>query len=169
MKKSFLLGSVCAGVITTASSLVYAAPINQVDYFSLSGSELIDFDSAAGGDVPGTNYDGIINSSGASFAERFVGQTLSASGTSDVLSGVPVGSLSLQIGAAGQNLNLVSGVGYPFGNLLTGLGNLGFPDPEAIGEGAVAILFDNDQSEFGFYSFGGNLGSLDSARFEFWA
>jgi len=46
---------------------------------------------------------------------------------------------------------------------------MGFPDSEAIGEGAVAILFDNDQSEFGFYSFGGNLGSLDSARFEFWA
>lgn len=75
----------------------------------------------------------------------------------------------MQIGAAGQNLNLVSGVGYPFGNLLAGLGNMGFPDSEAIGEGAVAILFDNDQSEFGFYSFGGNLGSLDSARFEFWA
>jgi hypothetical protein len=169
MKKSFLLRSVCAGVITTASTLVYAAAINEVDYFSLSGSELIDFNSAVGGDVPGTNYDGIINLSGASFAERFVGQTLTYAGNSDVLSGVPTGSLSLQIGAAGQNLNLVSDASYPYGNLLSGVGNLGFPSFEAIGEGAVAILFDNDQSEFGFYSFGGNLGPLDSATFEFWA
>lgn len=51
-------------------------------------------------------------------------------------------------------------------NVLAGLGPTGFPNFNAIGEGAIAILFDNDQSAFGFESVGGNLGD---ANFDFFA
>jgi hypothetical protein len=140
-----------------------ALPINQVDYSSLSGAVLIDFESLVGGPAPGSSYDGIIDLAGASFGERFDGQTLSYSGDSDVIGGAPTGDLSLVTGMAGQNLNIFTRP--PDGNILTGLGQIGFPGFNAIGEGAVAILFDNDQSEFGFQSVGGNLGS---ATFDFW-
>jgi hypothetical protein len=153
-----------AAVLSTSIGLENAAII-EVDYFSLTGSELIDFSGLAGGAAPGTNYDGIIDLDGASFAERFAGQTLSFSGNSDVLGGAPVGGLSLQTGEAGQNLNIFD-FGGSNGNVLTGLGVLGFPSFDAIGEGAIAILFDNDQTEFGFESVGGDLGD---ATFDFWA
>jgi len=156
-----LAGFGCLMVAGVANAL----PINEVDYFSLTGAELIDFESFAGGGAPGTNYDGLIDADGATFGERFVGQTLGASGNSDTLAGAPSGGgLTLAVGAANQNLNIFTRA--PDGNVLTGLGNLGFPDFNAIGEGAIAILFDNDQSEFGFQSVGGNLGG---ATFEFWA
>jgi hypothetical protein len=161
--KPRLLGALCAGIILTGPSLTFAAAINQVDYSSLTGAALIGFEGLPGGTAPGTNYDGIIALNGAQFAERFIGQTLSASGISDVLGGTPVSSLSLQTGAPNQNLNI-----YPLaleGNVLAGLGPLGFPSQSAIGEGAVAILFDHDQSEFGFKSVGGSFGS---AKVEFW-
>ncbi|MGI9506103.1 MAG: hypothetical protein ACR2RE_23940, partial [Geminicoccaceae bacterium] len=51
-----------------------------------------------------------------------------------------------------------------FTNALAGIGPIGFPNFNGIGEGSVAILFDNDQSQFGFQSVGGNLGT---ANFDF--
>ena len=96
----------------------------------------------AGGGAPGTNYDGIIVSGGASFAERFDGQTLSASGDFDVLSGSPNDPLALQTGAAGENLDVFDNVGT---QVLGGVGTLGFPNPAAIGEGSFAVLFTFDQ------------------------
>ena len=152
-------------VLGLHAATVDAAPINEVDYFSLAVGQTIDFESIAGGPPPGTNYDGILNFGGVLIGERFAGQTLSFSGNSDVLSGSPTGPLSLVVGTPGQNVAILSipAEGVPT-NAVVGLGRLGFPNPLAIGEGAVAILFDNDQSQFGFQSLGGNLGS---ANFDF--
>lgn len=147
------LASVLSALSLTA---VQAASINQIAPGSLTGSALVTFDDVAGGVAPGANYDGIFESGGAAFAERFVGQTLSFAGDSDVLGGSPSGSLALQAGAAGQNLNVFINAGS---QVLTGLGPNGFPDSNAIGEGAFAVLFDFDQSEFGFDLVGGNGGS----------
>lgn len=134
---------------------VQAAPINVVPYGSLTGTELITFDDVAGGPAPGTNYDGIFESGNTAFAERFVGQVNTPAGDFDVLSGSPGGPLSLAVGAAGRNLGV-----YDRGsNVLYGLGPLGFPDFDAIGEGSFALLFDFDQSEFGFQLVGGNGGN----------
>jgi hypothetical protein len=141
-----------------------AAPINEVDYFSLSVGQIIDFEGLAGGGAPGTNYDNILNFSGVLIGERFAGQVLGVSGNSDTLSGNPTAALSVVAGAAGQNLNIFTRP--PDGNVLTGLGPLGFPQFDAIGEGAVAILFDNDQSEFGFQSVGGDLGEAFFSFFQ---
>jgi hypothetical protein len=137
------------------SSLATAAPINQVGYGSLTGTQIITFDDVPGGGAPGTNYNAIFESGNTAFAERFVGQTRTTSGTFDALSGTPAGPLALQVGAPGQNLNIF----VQSTQVLTGLGPVGFPDFDAIGEGSFALLFDADQSEFGFQLVGGDGGT----------
>lgn len=146
-------------VATTAHS----APINLIDYNTITADQTIDFEGLAGGTSPGTNYDNILNFGGVLIGERFAGQTLSFSGNSDMLSGTPTNSLSVVAGAANQNLNIFDRAGD--GRVLTGLGNLGFPSFDAIGEGSIAILFDNDQSQFGFKSVGGNAGTANFSFF----
>lgn len=140
-----------------------AAPVNQVAYASLTGTELITFDDVAGGAAPGTNYDAIFESGNTAFAERFVGQTNTPAGGFDILSGTPSGPLALAVGAAGQNLNIFD---YNGSNVLTGLGPTGFPSFDAIGEGSFALLFDFDQSEFGFELVGGDGGSATVSFFQ---
>jgi len=143
-------------VLLAVPALCSAAAINQVTYASLTGTGLVTFDDVAGGAAPGTNYDGILASGGEHFAERFVGQTLSANGDFDVLSGSPTGTLALQVGSPNHNVNVFVNAGT---NVLTGLGTPGFPSFSAIGEGAFTTLFTNDQSQFGFQLVGGDGGS----------
>ena len=144
-----------AVVVLLFSAGAHSNPINQVPYASLTGTEIVTFDDVAGGPAPGTNYDNIFVSGGASFAERFSGQTNTPAGGFDVLSGTPAGPMALAVGAAGQNLNI-----FTFSTqVLTGLGPTGFPNFDAIGEGSFAVLFTTDQSEFGFQLVGGNGGT----------
>ncbi len=132
-----------------------ALPVNQIAPGSLTGTGLITFDDVAGGAAPGTNYDAIFESNGANLGERFAGQINTPGGDFDVLSGSPTGPLSLAVGAAGQNLNVFD---YNGSQVLTGLGPQGFPSFNAIGEGSFAVLFDFNQSQFGFDLVGGNGG-----------
>ena len=150
----FSVAALCAGLV--ASLNVSALPINTVTYASLTGTQLITFDDVAGGGAPGTNYDAIFESGNTAIGERFVGQSVVANGNFDTMSGAPSAPLKLTVGAAGQNLNVFTNSGS---QVLTGLGPRGFPDFEAIGEGAFAVLFDFDQSEFGFQLVGGNGGN----------
>ena len=131
-------------------------PVSQVDPSTLTCDGTVTFDDVTGGGQPGTNYDAVFESGGADFAERFAGQTLTANGDFDVLSGSPSDPLALQTGAANQNLNVF--LNGP-SQVLTGLGTPGFPNGNAIGEGSFAVLFDFDQSEFGFDLVGGNAGT----------
>lgn len=140
------------------SGNVMALPVNQIMPASLTGTGFITFEDVAGGNPPGTNFDAIFESDGADFGERFVGQTLTTSGVFDILSGTPSSSLSLATGIAGENLNVFFRTANN-SQVLSGLGPLGFPDNDAIGEGSFAVLFDFDQSEFGFDLLGGNGGS----------
>lgn len=133
-----------------------AAPVNQVSYAGLAGTQLVTFDDLAGGGAPGTNYDGLVASNGVGLGEHFVGQTVGVAGSNDTLAGLPSGPLTLATGAPGKNLNIFF---YTTSNVLTGLGRLGFPDFDAIGEGAFAVQFSSDQSEFGFQLVGGNNGN----------
>lgn len=142
---------------TGVVSSLQAVPVNMVPYASLTGTGLIDFEDLTHVGGAGQNFDSIFESAGTDFAERFVGQTLSYSGNFDVLTQTPSGLLKLQVGAPGQNLDLLDYT--PGGNVLTGLGIRGFPDYDAIGEGAFSMLFDYDQSEFGFRVVGGNAGT----------
>lgn len=146
-----VLASGFAPVASTVSAQIVA-----VSPGSLTGTGLITFDDVAGGAAPGTNYNGIFESNGADFGERFVGQINTPLGNSDVLSGTPTGPLTLALGPTNQNLNVVFNVSS---QVLAGLGPLGFPNFDAVGEGAFAVLFDFDQSEFGFDLVGGNSGN----------
>ena len=123
---------------------------------SVGCPQVATFNSLPGGENPGANYDGIIQTAGLEFAERFVGQTLGYSGDFDAVSGVPANPLALQVGLPGQNLSVLL---YSVSNVLSGLGNLGFPDFDAIGEGAIAIYFPTTQFRVAFDIVGGNGGS----------
>ena len=129
------------------------AQIAQVNYAALAGSEFISFDAIAGGPGSGTNYDGVTVIDGVAFGERFSGQTLTPFGDFDQLGGAPAGGLTLLAGAPGQNFAVFQS---PAGKVLSGIGPGGFPNNNAIGEGAVSLLFSSGQSEFGFRLAGGN-------------
>jgi PEP-CTERM motif len=133
----------------------WAAEIVPVAYGTVGTTYQASFEDVAGGAGFGTNYDAILPSGTLSFAERLAGQTLSASGNFDVLSGSPVNPLGLQIGAPGRNLAVATVLGS---NVLVGLGPLGYGDPDAAGEGAVAVLFPSDVSQVGFEVVGNNAG-----------
>jgi hypothetical protein len=142
------------------STVVWAAPtaaqITQVDPATLSGTQSVNFTGVAGGPSPGTNYDGLLVIDGVAFGERFAGQSVTTLGVFDELSGSPSGSLNLLAGTSGRNLAVFT---TPAGAVLGGIGTLGFPAADALGEGAVSILFPTMQSEFGFRLAGGNGGS----------
>lgn len=151
-----MLKQTLALVGLTLSLSANAAPVNQVDYFSLSGTELIDFQDipTPGGSI---DFDTTLTMPGVSFSERFVGQTLSYSAGSDVLSGTPIGSLTLQAGVAGENIR-VAQEGSNKGIDGHSIGSLG-------GEGSIALLFDQDQRDVGIVVLGGHGGT---ATFDFW-
>lgn len=126
---------VAEAVVSVVGSVI------QVDPSTITCDTVADFEDVAGGAAPGTNYDGILVSGGLQLAERFTGQTLSYSGDFDVLSGSPSSPLTLQTGELNDNVNVYDG-------MVTGLGPLGYPDYDAIGEGSLAILFPYPQSQF---------------------
>lgn len=145
-----IVGAACA------PAWAAAAPINQVNPSNLTGTALVTFEDVAGGAPPGTSYDGILESGTVAFAERFVGQTRTTSGVFDVLSGLPGGSLTLQVGAPNQNVGVAL---FGTSQVLFGIGPQGFPALSSTGEGSVAALFDFDQSELVFDVVGGEGGS----------
>jgi|GEM_PF-1950260 len=120
----------------------------QVDPATIPCDTVADFEDVAGGAGAGTNYDGILVSGGLQLAERLTGQTLSFSGNFDVLSGSPSSPLALQTGDLNDNVNVHGG--YASGQVVAGVGPTGYPNYNAIGEGSLAILFPNPQSQLKF-------------------
>ena len=139
-----------------SSATAAQAQLTQVGYDTLSGTQTTSFGAVPGGASPGTNYDNILIVNGVAFGERFAGQTVSANGNFDQVSGTPTNGLTLLAGSAGQNLSVFQS---PAGPVLSGLGPLGFPNANAIGEGAISILFSSDQSEFGLRLTGSDGGN----------
>jgi len=151
-----LLGSgTTAHGSTTHGVAPLGAGIVPVDPSSVPCDLIATFSDVLGGANPGTNYDGLILSGGMLFAERFAGQSVTFSGDFDVVSGTPLGPLTPQLGAPGQNLDVFAYTG----NVLAGLGHLGYPDLDAIGEGSIAMYFPSPQSRVSFEIVGGNGGS----------
>lgn len=116
---------------------------------------MVTFSDIDGGPTPGTNYDDILSAGGLFFCERFAGQSVSSSSDFDVISGSPSNPLQLEAATAGQNLDVFD---YS-GNVLAGLGPIGFPEIDAIGEGSIAIYFPMAQSKVKLSLVGGNGGS----------
>lgn len=147
--KPIRLAAFAAAALVAGAGAAHASPINVVAY-DATGKSLIDFEDAAASPFPGTVYNGVLASGGATLSERFAGQVLSFAGDNDVLSGNPTGPLTLQAGAANQNLDLGTDNGTH--NLIP-CGPRGCADPNGYGEGAFAVLFAGGTSYFGFQEF----------------
>ena len=131
------------------------APVCLVDPDSLSFTQVITFEDVRSGAGPGYLIDEVLPLPGATFGERFAGQSISAQGTHDQVTGTAFAPLTMLPGDDGQNLSLVSYGGNTF---LNGYGVKGFPKRDAQGEGAIAVLFDEDQSALAFELRGGESG-----------
>lgn len=129
-----------------------------VDPDSLALPEIITFDDAHAGYGPGHPVDDVLVQNGARFGERFAGQSLHIKGTYDAVGGPAFGPLTLLAGAQGENLSVVSFMGIV---VLNGYGSAGFPKREAQGEGAIAMLFDQDQSALSIDLRGGEEGTAE--------
>ena len=144
-----------AVALLAAPAAALADPVDQVDYFGLNTTQTMAFDSLPVGAAPGANFDGVIVQDGVGVGERFVGQSLTINGQNDQLGDSVAGPLQLMAGAAGQNLAI-----YKYSNftLVNGLGPVGFPSFDALGEGSVAFEFSSDQSQLGFVVLGADYG-----------
>ncbi len=125
---------------------------------SLSCEAFIGFELLPGGPPPGTNYDELIVVQGAGFGEHFDGQIVVIDGDHDVLTELPVGPLVLMAGPPEENLVIAYDNSW-HSQIVGGLGFWRWPSFTAIGEGAIAVLFDVDQSMIGFDIMGGNQGN----------
>ena len=132
------------------------APVCAVEPGSLRFSRLLDFDALASAPGVGRAEDALIVLDGASLGERFLGQFVVAEDTFDRLAGAAAAPLSLLAGAPGRSLGVLRLIET---TVVHGLGEAGFPRTAAIGEGALAVLFERDQAAFGFDLRGGEGGS----------
>ncbi|KEJ89984.1 hypothetical protein [Sulfitobacter donghicola] len=124
----------------------------------LSLPEHITFQETRAGAGPGFVVDDVLVLRGARFGERFAGQTVNAAGAHDVVTGAALSPLTILAGEKGQNLSVVSFRGV---KVLNGYGPKGFPKRDAQGEGAIAILFDQDQAAISIDFRGGERGRAD--------
>jgi hypothetical protein len=138
------------------SALACGGPICIVDPDSLVLPKIIDFDDLASGWGPGIEIDDVLPLKGASFGEHFAGQQVGNTDTFDEITGPAYQPLTLMAGPEGQNLSVVNFSGNA---VINGWGAAGFPKREAQGEGAIAVLFDADQSALSFDLRGGEAGS----------
>ncbi|UWR21442.1 hypothetical protein [Sulfitobacter sp. S190] len=122
---------------------------------TLNLTEIITFDDTKSSFGPGHRVDEVLSEPGARFGERFVGQVLDGA-PHDAVSGEAIGPLTLLAGAPGQNLSVVTFWGV---SVLNGYGPAGYPRREAQGEGAIAVLFDRDQSALSLHIRGGEAGA----------
>lgn len=135
------------------------ADVVQIDAANLVANNVIDFEEFDVDDFSlssqGTNFDGLVSSKGVLFGERFSAQALFADGTFDTLTHPSVTPLNLLAGAPGNNLAIgLDTVGSNGTKILAGLGPVGFPKLDAVGEGAISFLFPKGQLEIGFDVFG---------------
>ncbi len=142
--------------LVPATVLACGDPVCRVNPDTLDLARIITFDDVPSGWDPGHRIDDMLELPGASFAERFAGQTLAATGDFDTVTGAALPPLTLLPGAPGQTLSVVRLYGS---NILNGYGPAGYPRTHAQGEGAIAVLFDEDQPALSFQVLGGEAGS----------
>lgn len=144
----------CALLLGGAAQACETA-ICMVRYSTLDLARLITFDDLASAPGPGRKVDDVLILPGARFGERFAGQTRSAAGDFDLIGGVANAPLTAIGGGVGETLGIKR---LPDTTVLHGHGPRRFPARDAIGEGAIAVLFDHDQSALGFHLRGGEAG-----------
>ncbi|WP_299880068.1 hypothetical protein [uncultured Sulfitobacter sp.] len=146
---------ILALTLLPTGALACGAPVCLVDPDSLALVRVITFEDVQSGYGPGRVIDDILPLDGAVFGERFAGQFVDTNDTHDQISGNALSPLTMMPGDAGQNLSVVQ---FSGNTVINGYGTAGFPKREAQGEGAIAVLFDNDQSALAFDLRGGEAG-----------
>lgn len=131
-------------------------PVCLVDPESLQLPQIITFDETRSGHGPGHPVKDLLYLNGAAFGERFAGQSVTAEGNFDRITGQAVAPLTLMPGAKGQNLSVVY---FQGNNVLNGYGVAGYPRRHAQGEGAISFLFTENQSALAFQIRGGEKGT----------
>ena len=138
------------GVVSLGVSLFSHAALVQVTPGSLSAAYVVDFEDQGLGVGMLANHDSVLESGFTQFSERFAGQTNTEVFIDfeffDTLSGTPTDPLTLADGPPNENLTV--------GNLGGNHGLSGESSTKALGQGAVSVLFDFDQSEVGFDALG---------------
>lgn len=137
------------------AAMACGAPVCLINPDHLLLPHIITFDDIQSGGGPGFRVDDILPLPGATFGERFAGQIVTQAGAHDQIEGAAFAPLTMMPGAAGQNLSVVRFGGT---TVLNGYGAAGFPKREAQGEGAIAVLFDQNQSALAFDLRGGEAG-----------
>lgn len=144
-------------IIASTAMPALASDITQVDPASLTTTDLDDFNDL-GSET--TNDDDLLSRPGFALAERFVGQAQEADGVWDVITALPSAPLTLQPGDPSENLATFEAPEPWLLTVVAGNGPAGFPNFNAIGEGALSILFESDQSEFGIELEGVEFGCI---------
>jgi hypothetical protein len=138
--------------------------VEAVDYNTLKLEEVLTFSDVDAAVKPGIHHESMVMTGCAGIAERFEGQTrttvMVGNYPHDDLSGTPTGPLTLASGAPGENVGVATETTCGPSEVLVGWGPLGYPLLWGGGEGSIAILFANDQSEFGLRMCGGNAGHV---------
>ncbi|WP_239113247.1 hypothetical protein [Shimia biformata] len=137
-------------------ALACDTPICEVDPDTLGLDQVITFDDLPSSFGVGREVPEVLVRKGAQFGERFAGQILTFDGDYDRAAGGAMAPLTVLPGVKGQNLGILRLMAT---SVLHGHGPAGFPNPQAAGEGSVAILFDHDQSAVGFDIRGGEGGA----------
>ena len=142
--------------LTIVPGIAAADRLTSVPYDDLPplAPRLVTFDRLPAKAYPGYSFDHGLAVAGARLGERFAGQRLEAvrvddGGPHDRLAGRPAAPLAIEPGARGEGLSLSLHTAYR-SMALYPLGPLGQPDPEARGEGSVAIRFNEDACAVGF-------------------
>lgn len=147
---------VLALIFLPNAALACGAPVCLVDPDTLALTQVITFDDQPSGYGPGKLVDDVMPLPGARFGEHFAGQYIASRGDHDEVRGDAVNPLTIMAGPEGQNLSIVH---FSGNSVLNGYGVAGFPRREAQGEGAIAVMFDQDQSALAFDLRGGEAGS----------
>ena len=95
---------------------------------------------------------------GVTFGERFFGQVNTPVEGFDFITGIPTAPLTMDdtVDAAfGVNVLAIFGT-----TIVDGIGPLGFPNPWAIADGAISILYERDQQVIAFDIVGTNSGTI---------
>ncbi|MDW4499625.1 hypothetical protein R5H30_16650 [Sulfitobacter sp. D35] len=151
MRSALALALACL----SSAALACEDAVCVVDPDALALTRIITFEETQSASGPGRLIDDLLVLDGASFGERFAGQALEPRGNHDSVTGDALRPLTLMTGEKGRNLSIVFMSGE---NVLNGYGPAGFPKRDGQGEGAIAVLFDDDQSELSFQIRGGEAG-----------
>lgn len=150
-----VLACLIAAVLPVAARAC-GTPICVVDPDTLALTQIITFDDMPSSFGPGRLVDDVLVAPGAQFGERFAGQTQDALGFFDQISGAPDAPLVAISGGPGETLSITR---MSDTNVLNGFGPAQYPKRDAQGEGAIAVLFDRDQSALSFDLRGGEDGT----------